>query len=101
MNMSPFHNQTIPTFNTPDLLELKILHRNTNLRLFCVSIEKTKAFAIYSYVRQWLSDLLFLVQTQAGFLYVPSHRSTMPQISMIPHPVTLNWHWDNQPCSMP
>jgi len=26
----------------------------------------------------------------------PSHRSTMPQINMIPHPVTLNWHWANQ-----
>jgi len=23
---------------------------------------------------------------------VPAHRSTMPQINMIPHPVTFNWH---------
>jgi len=30
---------------------------------------------------------------------VQAHRSTMPQINMIPHPVTLNWHWANQPCS--
>jgi len=32
---------------------------------------------------------------------VPAHRSTMTQIIMIPHPVTLNWHWVNQPCSRP
>jgi len=32
-------------------------------------------------------------------LNVPAHRSTIPQINMIPHPVTLNWHWSNQPCS--
>jgi len=25
----------------------------------------------------------------------------MPQINMIPHSVTLNWHWDNHPCPMP
>jgi len=31
---------------------------------------------------------------------VPAHRSTMPQINMILHPVILNWHWANQPCSM-
>jgi len=30
---------------------------------------------------------------------LPAHRSTMPQINMIPHPVTLNWHRANQPCS--
>jgi len=30
---------------------------------------------------------------------VPAHQSTMPQINMIPHPVTLYWHWDNQSCS--
>jgi len=23
---------------------------------------------------------------------VPAHRSTMPQINMIPHPIILNWH---------
>jgi len=32
---------------------------------------------------------------------VPAHRSTMPQINMIPHPVTLNWHQAYQPCSTP
>jgi len=32
-------------------------------------------------------------------VYVPAHRSTKPQINMIPHAVTLNWHWANQPCS--
>jgi len=32
---------------------------------------------------------------------VPAHQSTMLQINMIPHPVTLNWHWANQPCSRP
>ena len=32
---------------------------------------------------------------------VPVHQNTMPQINMIPHPVTLNWHWANQPCSRP
>jgi len=31
-----------------------------------------------------------------GFI-VPTHRSTMSQINMIPHPDTLNWHWANQP----
>jgi len=25
--------------------------------------------------------------------------NTILQINMIPHPVTLNWHWANQPCS--
>jgi len=30
---------------------------------------------------------------------VSVHRSTMPQLNMIPHPVTLNWHLGNQPCS--
>jgi len=30
---------------------------------------------------------------------VPVHQSTMPQINMIPHPVTLKWNWENQPCS--
>jgi len=24
---------------------------------------------------------------------VPVHQSTMLQINVIPHPVTLNWHW--------
>jgi len=28
-----------------------------------------------------------------------AHRSAMPQINMIPNPVTSNWHWANQPCS--
>jgi len=28
-----------------------------------------------------------------------AHRSTMPHINMIPHPVTFNWHWANQSCS--
>jgi len=32
---------------------------------------------------------------------VSAHRSTMPHINMVPHPVTLNWHWANQPCSRP
>jgi len=31
-----------------------------------------------------------LVQTQVGF--VPEHQSTVPQLNMILHPVTLNWH---------
>jgi len=30
-----------------------------------------------------------------------AHRSTIPQINMVPHPITLNWHWANQPCSRP
>jgi len=30
---------------------------------------------------------------------LPAHRSAMPQINMIPHPVSLNWHWTNQPYS--
>jgi len=30
---------------------------------------------------------------------VTAHRCTMPQINMITYPVTLNWHWDNQPSS--
>jgi len=29
---------------------------------------------------------------------VQANRSTMPQINMIPHPVTLNRHWINQTC---
>jgi len=33
---------------------------------------------------------------------VQAHRSTMPQINTIPHPVTLNWHWTSQTsCSRP
>jgi len=30
-----------------------------------------------------------------------SNRVLMPQINMIPHPVTLNWHRANQPCYTP
>jgi len=30
-----------------------------------------------------------------------AHRSTIPQINMIPHTVILNCHWANQPCSIP
>jgi len=30
-----------------------------------------------------------------------AHRRTVSQINMIPHPVTSNWHWTNQPCSRP
>jgi len=30
---------------------------------------------------------LFLI---ARFMNVPAHRSTMPKLNMIPHPVTLN-----------
>jgi len=26
---------------------------------------------------------------------VQAHQSTVPQINMIPYPVTLNWHWAN------
>jgi len=32
---------------------------------------------------------------------VPAHRSTMPQINKIPHPVTLNRHWANLHCARP
>jgi len=32
---------------------------------------------------------------------VPVHWSTTLQTNMIPHPVTLNWHWVNHPCSSP
>jgi len=32
---------------------------------------------------------------------IPAHRSTIPQINMIPHPATLNLHWTNKPCSRP
>jgi len=28
-------------------------------------------------------------------------QSSIPQINTIPHPVTLYWHWANQPCSRP
>jgi len=31
---------------------------------------------------------------------VPTRRRTMPQINMIPHPVTLYWHQANQSCQM-
>jgi len=34
---------------------------------------------------------------ESGF-NLPAHRTTMPQINMIPYPVTLNRHWVNQPC---
>jgi len=33
-----------------------------------------------------------LSRLKQGF-NVPAHRSTILQINMIPHLVTLNWHW--------
>jgi len=41
----------------------------------------------------------FRAMYDSVYFIVPAHRSTMPQINVIPHPVTLNWHWANQPCS--
>jgi len=32
---------------------------------------------------------------------VPAHRNTMPQINIIPHPVTVYWYWSNQSCFIP
>jgi len=37
----------------------------------------------------------------SGVLMCKHTKVTMQQINMIPHPVTLNWHWVNQPCSRP
>jgi len=67
--------------------------------LWCIWVVGLKFVQIHAVYKIYIKPgfLSWLYQHRPG---VSSEFLSMPQINMIPNPVILYWHWDNQFCAL-